>query len=106
MLNTEQFEIIDQVEADNATVEVIQYKTLKGSADVRTAERLFFANQSGMHLKMIRINLSNSHVRIEPGALYFMKGNLEMKASTGGGLMKGLARKMVSGENFFVRPTC
>jgi len=34
--------------------------------------------------------------------LYFMKGNLEIKASTGGGIMKGLARMVTSGERFFV----
>lgn len=98
-----QFEILDQVEAaDGTTVEVLQYKELKGSADIRSAESLYFARQSGMHLKMVRIRLKNSHIRAEPGALYYMKGALEMKASTGGGIMKGLARKMLSGESFFV----
>jgi uncharacterized protein (TIGR00266 family) len=51
---------------------------------------------------MVRLVLENSYARVEPGALYFMKGQLEIKASTGGGLMKGLARKMLSGETFFV----
>jgi uncharacterized protein (AIM24 family) len=54
----------------------------------------------GMRLKMIRITLNNA--RLEPGALYFMKGHLEIKASSGGGIMKGLSRKMLSGETFFV----
>lgn len=103
MLDPEALQVIDRVEAEDGTVvEVVQYPELKGSADVRTAEILFFANQSGMRLKMVRIRLNGSSVRVEPGALYFMKGNLTMKASTGGGLLKGLARKMVSGETFFV----
>jgi uncharacterized protein (AIM24 family) len=103
MLNMEQFDVIDTAQAeDGSVVEVIQYRMLEGSADVRTAENLFYANQSGMRLKMVRIRLRDSHVRVEPGALYFMKGQLEMKASTGGGIMKGLARKVVSGESFFV----
>ncbi len=103
MINPNQLEVIEQVQAEDGTVvEVVQYSRLKGSADVRTARNLYYANQSGMHLKMVRIRLNNSHVRIEPGSLYFMKGNLEMKASTGGGLVKGLTRKMVSGESFFV----
>lgn len=103
MEHTDNLEVIDRVEAeDGAVVEVLQYRDLKGSADVRTAENLFYANQSGMRLKMVRITLDGSHVRVEPGALYFMKGRLEMRASTGGGIMKGLARKMVAGETFFV----
>ena len=51
---------------------------------------------------MVRISLQDSRMRVEPGALYYMKGDLEMKASTGGGIMKGLARKVTSGESFFV----
>jgi len=103
MPGMEHLEVIDRVESeDGAVIEVVQCQKLKGSADLRTAQNLFFANQSGMHLKMVRIQLAGTHVRIEPGALYFMKGHLEMKAGTGGGLVKGLARKMMSGESFFV----
>lgn len=103
MFTPDQFDVIDSVAADDGTtVDVLQYRHLSGSANVRTAEMLFFANQSGMRLKMVRIRLSNSHIRLEPGAIHFMKGQLEMKTSTGGGVLKGLARKLVSGETFFV----
>ena len=103
MSDSNPMEIIESVTAaDGTIIDIIQYQELKGSADVRTAQNLFFANQSGMHLKMIRIRLTNGSARIEPGALYFMRGNLEMKASTGGGLLKGLKRKVVSGETFFI----
>jgi uncharacterized protein (AIM24 family) len=96
-------EVLEQVETtDGSVVEVVQYRKLKGSADVRTAESLYYASQGGMHLKMVRIRLNHSSARVERGALYFMKGRLDMRASTGGGIMKGLARKMVSGESFFV----
>lgn len=96
-------EVIDRAEAeDGSLVEVVQYSQLKGSADIRTAEELYFASESGMHLKMVRIRLKNSHVRVEPSAMYFMKGQLETRASTGGGIIKGLTRKVVSGESFFV----
>src|SRR5665648_113872 len=102
-MNDEMYEIIDSVSTDDGTiVEVLQFPQLAGSADLRVAHNLFYASQSGMRLKMIRIKLNNSHARLEPGALYFMKGNLEMKASSGGGIMKGLTRKMLSGETFFV----
>ena len=102
-MSNEMYEVIDSVSTDDGTiVEVLQFPQLGGSADLRVAHNLFYASQSGMRLKMIRITLSNSRTRIEPGALYFMKGNLEMKASSGGGFMKGLTRKMLSGETFFV----
>ncbi len=103
MSKIEQLKVIETINAQDGTiVEVVSYPQLQGSADIRSARNLFFANQSGMQLKMVRIRLKESHVRIEPGALYFMRGNLEMKASTGGGFMKGLKRKIMSGETFFV----
>ena len=40
-------------------------------------------------------------VRAEAGALMYMDGNMDMETSTGGGLIKGLLRKL-SGENFWV----
>jgi uncharacterized protein (AIM24 family) len=96
-------EVIDSIDLGQGTVvEVLQFKNLAGSADLRVANNLYFAEQSGMRLKMVRISLVNSHARIEPGALYYMKGDLEMKASSGGGMLKGLSRKMLSGETFFV----
>ena len=70
-----------------------QFKELQGSANIRVAEKLFFAKEVGIRLKMVRVILNNSKVRVEPGSLYFMKGNLKMQASTGGGVMQGLARK-------------
>lgn len=102
-VDTQELQVLDRVDAgEGAVVEIVQFPLLGGSADVRTARNLYYANQSGMHLKMIRIHLDDSHVRVEPGALYYMKGSLEIKAGTGGGLLKGLARKMVSNETFFV----
>jgi len=102
-MSEKQFEVINRAEAGDGTiVEVLQFPLLAGSADIRTAQNLFYARQSGMRLKMVRITLRDSHVRVEPGAMYYMKGQLEMKASSGGGLFKGLKRKMLSGESYFV----
>jgi len=98
----DRIQVIAKAETPGATVEIIQYPVLRGSSDTRTAETLFFATQAGMRLKMVRITLKDSKVRAEPGALYYMKGQLEMKASTGGGFIKSLMRKMTSGESFFV----
>lgn len=40
-------------------------------------------------------------VRSEPGAMMWVEDGIEMDASTGGGLMKGLKR-MIGGESFFI----
>lgn len=103
MKDMNDFEILESIVADDGTkVEVIQFGELKGSADLRSAEKLFFAKEVGMRLKMVRVLMNNTTIRVEPGALYFMKGDLKMQTSTGGGIMKGLGRAFLSNETFFI----
>lgn len=99
---TAEYRVVDSLETSDALVEVLDYPKLLGSSDARAAERLFFVQEAGMTLKKVRIKLKRSKVRLEPGALYYMHGDLEIKASTGGGILKGLTRKAFSGESFFV----
>ncbi len=102
LLEDDQLEVIDSRSShDGAVVEIVQYKSLSGASNVAAARNLYYAERSGMRLKMVRIRLKNHHVRVEPGALYFMKGHLQMKASTGGGVFKAVSRKL-SNERFFV----
>lgn len=98
------FDVIDKQTTPFGLAEVLQVKQLAGSSDARSAEQLFFVSQAGMRMKMVKITLpkAGSKVRVEPGALYYMNGNLDIRASTGGGIIRGLARKMTSGETFFV----
>jgi uncharacterized protein (AIM24 family) len=93
----------ERISADGkARFQGLAWRQLEGSADPRLAETLFYARQTGVTLKTLRISLKDSSVRIEPGSLYFMKGSLEMEASTGGGLLAGLSRKFLTGESFLV----
>jgi len=96
------YNVVKKISIDNAEVQVASIEELKGSANPRNAEIMYFTSQSGMKLKFVRIILNETKVRVEPGALYYMNGKLEMKASTGGGIVKGLFRKATSGESFFV----
>ncbi len=50
------YDILEKVELEDGTlVEVLQFSELNGSADVSVANTLYFAFNSGMRLKMIRI---------------------------------------------------
>lgn len=103
MLEENEFEVIDSlISSDGTQIEVLAFPELRGSSDVRTASSLFYAKESGMRLKIVRITLNDGKFRVEPGALHYMRGDLEMKTSTGGGILKGLSRKMLAGETFFV----
>lgn len=101
MSNDDPFDIVDTEKTLGTTFEIVQYKTLKGSDDLDVAEKVFFANQADIHLKMIRVKLDKSELLIEPGALYFMKGNLQLESGMQGGIAKGLMRKFMTGETLF-----
>jgi uncharacterized protein (AIM24 family) len=101
MSNTEDtFDVVESERVSGAVFEVVQYKSLQGSDDLNIAEQVFFANQANIHLKMVRVKLDNSGMLIEPGALYFMKGNLQLESGTQG-ITKGLMRKFITGETLF-----
>jgi uncharacterized protein (AIM24 family) len=101
-MNTiDSFEVVQTQQTPGATFEVVQYTTLQGSDDLNVAEKIFLVNQANIHLKMIRVKLDSSEMFIEPGALYFMKGNLQLESSIQGGVAKGLMRKFITGETLF-----
>lgn len=97
----ENFTVIESQQISGAIFDIVRYEKLLGSDDLNVAEKIFFANQANIYLKMVRVTLQNSELLIEPGALYFMKGHLELKSTTGGGLAKGLMRKFLTGETLF-----
>ncbi|MSR17347.1 MAG: AIM24 family protein [Methylococcaceae bacterium] len=101
MDGTENFTVIESQQISGAIFDIVRYEKLLGSDDLNVAEKIFFANQANIYLKMVRVTLQNSELLIEPGALYFMKGHLELKSTTGGGLAKGLMRKFLTGETLF-----
>lgn len=72
----ENFTVIESQQISGAIFDIVRYEKLLGSDDLNVAEKIFFANQANIYLKMVRVTLQNSELLIEPGALYFMKGHL------------------------------
>lgn len=101
MSGTDNFTVIESQQISGAVFDVVRYEKLQGSDDLEIAEKVFFANQANIYLKMVRVTLKNSELLIEPGALYFMKGHLQLESTTGGGIAKGLMRKFLTGETLF-----
>jgi len=92
-------ELAVKTASDGTQVRVLEFSSLKGSDDPAIAEQLFFAQNAGMTAKIVEITLRNGSCTLEPGALYFMKGNLELTTGTGGGGVLGsIGRAMFSGE--------
>lgn len=101
MSGTDNFKVIESEQIAGAVFDVVRYEKLQGSDDLNVAEKVFFANQANIHLKMVRVTLKDSQLLLEPSALYFMKGHLQLESTTGGGLAKGLMRKFLTGETLF-----
>lgn len=95
------FKVLDSKTIKNLKIEILNPKELAGASDVKTAEKLFFARQAGLTVKIIKLALDNTEIIIEPGALYYMHGNIQIDSKAAGGLGKGLARKILSGETLF-----
>lgn len=101
MLTSPVFQVIDTEKAPGALFEVVCYQKLQGSDDLAVAEKIFLVNQANIHLKMVRVTLTQSEIAIEPRALYFMRGDLRLESGVQGGLARGLMRKLVTGETLF-----
>src|SRR5687768_12780085 len=88
------YEVVQSITRDTTTFEVLEYPVLAGSEPFTVAERVYLLNRAGVRLRQLRVRISADAVRTEPGALQYLKGNIEMESNTGagaglGGLMKG-----------------
>jgi len=100
------FKVVETITRAGTTFEVLEYGNLGGTEPFAVAERVFTLNRASVRLRQLRIRLTSDAVRTEPGALQFLKGNIEMESSTGsgggfGGLMKGALAAARTGETLF-----
>lgn len=103
---SDKVQVINSAGHETFLVEVLEYLSLEGCQDIATAEALYFANNAGIRLKQVRIRLNKGMAILEPGALHFMKGRIDIQAKAGGtggitGIAKGLASKFLANETFF-----
>ncbi|MDS0527195.1 AIM24 family protein [Clostridium sp. SHJSY1] len=92
--------------ANDAKFQVLEYDKLEGATDFETAFGLKVMNEAGVKLRQVRIILDNSAVKLEAGALSYMKGDISIKNKTGGiiGLGKKFINSKLTGEEMF-KPT-
>lgn len=88
--------ILDSAEVKGARIDIVQMTELNGAQSTGAAQALFFAKQSNVTMKFIRVTLNGGSVRTESGALYYMKGNLQATVPTGG--VVGVFGKMVKSK--------
>lgn len=97
------FTKIDEMVGEDATFQVLEYDDLRGGKDVDTAVKISFMREAHIKLRQLRIILDQGAVRVETGALHFMKGHIDMENKMGGvfGLGKKMLSSRVTGETTF-----
>lgn len=60
-----------------------------------------FSGKPSYTILKIKMN-AGDWLQAEPGAMVLMKGNIEVKTTTGGGIIKGLLRSIASSESMFL----
>ncbi|HEY5525648.1 MAG TPA: AIM24 family protein [Clostridium sp.] len=92
--------------SNDAKFQVLEYDKLEGAIDVQTAFGINVMNDAGIKLKQVRIILEDSSIKLEAGALSYMKGDIGIKNKTGGviGLGKKFINSKITGEKMF-KPT-
>lgn len=98
--------VLEEHASGNLKVEILQHQELYGSTNPAVAQQLFYAAHMGLTLKRVKYTLQDSAVLLEPGALHYMRGDLELTSSTGegGGMLgfgKALFKSAVGGESLF-----
>lgn len=96
------YTVTETIERPTCTIEVVEWREFKGLTTPWNASLVYALRQGGFAARQVRIQLRNSTMVIESGALQFLAGTIEIEnkmPSLGG--MFGAA---MSGENVF-RPT-
>ena len=95
----ENIKIVDQASYGGVRIEVMEYQKLLGATDTNAAEDLYFMEKQNMRCRQIAVYLTNDKVTIEPGAMSYFRGNIEMVSGvTAGNALGRLLSSAVTGE--------
>lgn len=74
----ENIKIIDTSQNNGMKVDIIEYQKLLGGKNPYNAQMMYFMEKQNMKARQPVIYLSNDTVKVEPGAMSYFQGNLEM----------------------------
>lgn len=95
----ENIKIIDTAEYGNCKVEILEYQKLCGSMRPWNAQTLYFMEKTNMRVRQPAFYLNNDTVKIEPGAMSYFVGNIEMVSGlTPGNALGRMFSGAVTGE--------
>ncbi|MBQ5332965.1 MAG: AIM24 family protein [Oscillospiraceae bacterium] len=95
----ENIKIIDTSVNKNMKIEILEYQKLLGGKNPYSAEMMYYMEKQNMKVRQAAIYLTNDTVKVEPGAMSYFKGNLEMVSGvTPGNLLGRMFTGAVTGE--------
>lgn len=95
----ENIKVIDTSVNKNMKIEILEYQKLLGGRNPYAAEMLSHMEKQNMRVRQAAIYLTNDAVKVEPGAMSYFKGNLEMVSGvTPGNLLGRMFTGAVTGE--------
>lgn len=95
----ENIKIIDSAESGGVRVEVMEYQRLLGSTSTSAAMDLYFMEKQNIRARQVAVYINNDMVTVEPGAMSYFQGPLEMVSGvTAGNALGRLFSGAVTGE--------
>lgn len=95
----ENVKVIDSSENKSFRAEVLEYENLLGCTDPSQAQTIYFMSKQNIRARQVAIYIENDCVKVEPGAMSYFRGNLEMVSGVNAGNVLGrLFTGAVTGE--------
>ncbi|MGO1468593.1 MAG: AIM24 family protein [Tissierella sp.] len=91
--------IIKTVENQGIKAEILEYDALHGMSDTRSAQTLYFMSEQNMKARPVAVYMEDDSFKIEPGAMSYFQGEIEMTSGLTVGNVLGKAFSgMATGE--------
>ncbi len=95
--------IIDTCSYGGTKMSIIEVQQLNGAKTGSMAKYLYYAEKQNVKMRYIKVELENSDVMTESGALYYSSGHVDCVVETGGAmgiLTRGIRSKLTNEKMF------
>lgn len=95
----ENIKIVDTCSKGGTKIEVLEYQKLMGSTDTNAVMDMYFMEKQNIRARQVAIYLQNDSVKIEPGAMSYFAGDIDMVSGvTAGNALGRVFSSMTTGE--------
>ncbi len=95
----ENIRILDTSTNAGLKVEVLEYQKLMGLSSAALAPTIYFMEKQNIRVRQIALSITNDSVKVEPGAMSYFQGNIEMVSGvTAGNIVGRVFSSMTTGE--------